>query len=72
MTERPANDDMVDGYLDGRDLSAPAPSANRSHSYRHGFEVGRSEKLGDRLGSYADVSAMADKAMADDDALRIS
>lgn len=41
---KPANEEMVTGYMDGYDLDAPEPSANRSHSYRHGFMVGRSEK----------------------------
>jgi hypothetical protein len=35
-----ANDEMVQGFLDGYDLTAPEPSANRSASYRHGFENG--------------------------------
>jgi hypothetical protein len=43
---RPANDDMVEGYRDGFDLSAPEPSANRSESYRHGFANGRADKTG--------------------------
>lgn len=72
VTGRPANDDMVQGYMDGRDLSAPEPSSNRSHSYRHGFMVGRNEKLrNDPIGSYHQVSEMADKAMdLDDQALQ--
>jgi hypothetical protein len=43
MTEerKPANEEMVQGYMDGYDLNAPEPSANRSYSYRHGFAVGR-------------------------------
>lgn len=35
--------DFADGYRDGRDPDAPEPSANRSHAYRHSFEVGRAE-----------------------------
>lgn len=38
-----SDDEFVAGYLDGRDLTAPEPSGNRSHSYRHSFEVGRAE-----------------------------
>ncbi|MGU3316307.1 hypothetical protein ACLBWH_12220 [Sphingomonas sp. M6A6_1c] len=32
------------GYADGRDPDSPAPSANRSHAYRHSFAVGRAER----------------------------
>lgn len=38
-----ANDEMVEGYLDGRDSNAPEPSGNRSRSYRHGFQSGRDD-----------------------------
>jgi hypothetical protein len=38
-----ANEEMVNGYLDGRDPTSPEPSANRSWSYRHSFAVGRAE-----------------------------
>jgi hypothetical protein len=65
--ERPANDDMVQGYMDGYDLSAPEPSANRSSSYRHGFMVGRGEKTGDLAGNYHTLNRAADLAMAEDD-----
>lgn len=43
VTGRPANDEMVQGYFDGLDLTSPQPSANRSRSYRHGFANGRAE-----------------------------
>lgn len=36
-------DEMVEGYLDGRSWDSPEPSANRSHSYRHGFANGRDD-----------------------------
>jgi hypothetical protein len=42
-TRRPANAEMVEGCLDGRDPSNPEPSDNRSRSYRHGFRSGRSD-----------------------------
>jgi hypothetical protein len=42
--ERPANDDMVEGFRDGYDLTLPEPGANRSHSYRHGFMCARIDK----------------------------
>lgn len=68
MSERrPANDDMVQGYMDGYDLTAPKPSANRSASYRHGFMVGRGEKTGDFAGNYVDLNRAADAAMDADD-----
>ena len=65
---RPANAEMVEGYLDGRDLSSPEPSANRSHSYRHGFASGREDRSGRFRGSFAEVNRMADEAMERDDA----
>jgi hypothetical protein len=60
---KPANSEMVQGYMDGRDLDNPEPSGNRSHSYRHGFMVGRSEKLGRKAGSYEALVRAADAAM---------
>lgn len=41
-----SEDEFVEGYLDGRDVDAPEPSSNRSHSYRHSFMVGRAEVAG--------------------------
>lgn len=38
-----ADDDMVEGYADGRNPDSPEPSANRSASYRHGFANGRDD-----------------------------
>ena len=37
--------DFMEGYLDGGDLEAPEPSANRSHAYRHSFAVRRAEVM---------------------------
>lgn len=37
----------IDGYRDGRDRECPWPGDNRSHSYRHSFEVGRREVCGE-------------------------
>ena len=68
---KPANDDMAQGYLDGRDLNSPEPSGNRSHSYRHGFMVGRSEKLGRKAGSYETLVRAADAAMEKDAGLSV-
>ncbi len=66
---RPANADMIEGYMDGRDLSNPEPGENRSHSYRHGFLAGRNDRLpkGPFYGlSFDEVSRMADEAMEKD------
>lgn len=35
--------EFMAGYMDGRNLDAPEPSANRSHCYRHSFAIGRAE-----------------------------
>ena len=71
MTERPANDDMVEGFLDGYDLTAPEPSSNRSNSYRHGFMVGRLDKTPADWGKYSssELHRMADEAMESDQRL---
>lgn len=66
---KPANEEMVSGYMDGYDLNAPEPSANRSHSYRHGFMVGRAEKSGGKSpASFDRLTKLADEAMAKDEA----
>lgn len=62
-TIRPANDEMVQGFMDGYDLSAPEPSANRSHSYRHGFANGRDDRSGKPRASHDELVRMADRAM---------
>lgn len=74
MASRPANDEMVQGYMDGFDLSSPAPSANRSHSYRHGFAAGRSDR-GEQAPwrNAAEAVILADEAMAlDDDLMQVT
>lgn len=68
MSERPANQDMIDGFLDGYDLEAPEPSANRSASYRHGFQNGRDDRAGTPRASAEALRRMADEAMTQDDA----
>lgn len=60
---RPANDEMVEGFRDGYDMTAPEPSANRSHSYRHGFANGRDDRAGKPRASYAELVRMAHLAM---------
>lgn len=67
--ERPANDDMIEGFRDGYNLSAPEPSGNRSNSYRHGFKVGRLDKTPADWGKYTadQLHRMADEAMEADE-----
>jgi hypothetical protein len=65
---RMANDEMVRGYLDGRNLDCPEPSDNRSASYRHGFLNGRDEILGrPPRASYKTLCEAADRAMDEDE-----
>jgi hypothetical protein len=65
---RPANDEMVQGFMDGFDLTAPEPSANRSASYRHGFLNGRADKTGKSRGlSFSELNKLADEAMWNDE-----
>lgn len=40
------DDEMLEGYRDGLNPDSPEPSANRSHSYRHGFANGRDDRRG--------------------------
>jgi hypothetical protein len=66
--ERPANDEMVQGYRDGFDLNSPEPSENRSASYRHGFANGRADRAGKSRGlSVEELSRRAELAMEQDD-----
>jgi hypothetical protein len=54
--------------MDGYDLNAPEPSANRSASYRHGFANGRDDKLHKRPRDTLDnITAQAEAAMATDE-----
>lgn len=64
---RPANDDMVQGYLDGLDLDNPEPSVNRSASYRHGFANGRDDRNGTPRATAARLIAEAEQAMTEDE-----
>lgn len=38
-----AEDEMLEGYMDGRVADNPEPSSNRSEAYRHGFQSGRDD-----------------------------
>ena len=65
--EPKANAEMIEGYMDGLDLNTPEPSANRSHSYRHGFANGRDDRRGkprdtcDALCDQAKAAMLADE-----------
>lgn len=65
-TTRPANAEMVQGYMDGWDLDAPEPSENRSHSYRHGFANARDDRRGNPRASFDELTRLADLAMLKD------
>jgi hypothetical protein len=72
MSDRPANDEMVEGFRDGYDLSAPEPSDNRSHSYRHGFNAGRNDRMPYGEGPFHgmrldEIRRLADEAMDRDE-----
>lgn len=64
MDDRPANDEMVEGYLDGFNLTTPEPSGNRSRSYCHGFLCGRLDRTPADWGKYTadQLRGMADAA----------
>lgn len=61
-----ANAEMIEGYKDGYDLTAPEPSVNRSHSYRHSFWIGRSEKMKLPLPTYQQLELRAELAIIAD------
>ena len=63
-----AEDEMVEGYMDGRDPNAPEPSANRSRSYRHGFANGRDDLARAPRASAQALRDDAAKAIAEDEA----
>jgi hypothetical protein len=63
QTTPQANAEMIEGFVDGYDLSNPEPSDNRSRSYRHGFRSGRADKGLPRKESFDEVRAMAEEAM---------
>lgn len=61
--------EFMDGYRDGRNLSVPEPSSNRSHCYRHSFAIGRAEMERRNLGSLKRILAAANEAEVKDKAL---
>jgi hypothetical protein len=65
---RPANDEMVRGFMDGYDPDCPEPGPNQSHSYRHGFAQGRYDTSKDYAPRNIEaVELEADKAMDKDE-----
>ena len=62
-----ANAEMIEGFTDGYDLTAPEPSANRSSSYRHGFANGRDDRRGKPRASFDELTKQAEAAMAADE-----
>lgn len=62
-----ANDEMVEGYLDGlKDDRLEFPASNRGHSYRHGWLNGRDDRTRNPRASAAELRVQADLAMAAD------
>lgn len=64
-------EEMIEGYFDGRDPASPEPSANRTESYRHGFANGRDDLAKKPRATADKLRAMADEAIAADDATRM-
>ena len=62
MTREDAEGDMLQGYMDGLDLSSPEPSGNRSHSYRHGFSNGRYDRTGGKPERTFTVAQLRERA----------
>lgn len=63
LSRPPANAEMIQGFIDGYDVNCPEPSANRSHSYRHGFANGRADITHKSRGSFDWVLAEAERCM---------
>lgn len=61
-----AEQEMVDGYFDGLNQDNPEPSANRSRSYRHGFQSGRDDLAKKLSAPYSERLRMAEEALIED------
>lgn len=61
-----ANDEMVEGYMDGLNPDAPDPSSNRTHSYRHGFANARADLAHRARATPPELHRMADEAIDKD------
>jgi hypothetical protein len=72
MAKPLANQDMVDGYLDGRDddrLEFPESLSNRGHAYRHGWLSGLADRSNGKHqagATFEEIEAAADEAMRKD------
>lgn len=66
-----SDEEISEGYRDGRNPDSPEPSTNRSHSYRHGFANGRDD-LNKRARATADFlrAAAIAAASADEEIFR--
>lgn len=64
MNATPANQEMIDGYNDGRNADSPESSANRSESYRHGFLAVRADLLGPQKAHGLSFDEMTKRAEA--------
>ncbi len=62
-----AEDEMVEGYLDGRDGDAPQPSDNRSRAYKHGFQSGRDDLARKPSAPFAVRLALAEEILREDE-----
>lgn len=62
-----AQDEMVEGYMDGRDGDAPQPPDNRSRAYKHGFQSGRDDLARLPSAPYAVRRAQAEEILRDDE-----
>lgn len=68
MTDtRRADQEMVEGYIDGFNLNNPEPSSNRSASYRHGFQNGRDDRRGTPRATAEALRKAAQEAMDADE-----
>ena len=59
-----AEDEMVEGYRDGRNRDNPEPSGNRSRAYRHGFQSGRDDLARKPSAPYEARRKQADEILA--------
>ena len=62
-----ANDDMMQGYLDGYERDAVRPGPNRSASYVHGWKNGRDDRIGMPRSTAAELREKAVESMLTDD-----
>lgn len=62
-----AEEEMLEGFLDGFDLDSPEPSDNRSRSYRHGFANGRDDRRRQPRASAQELRRLAEEAITADE-----